>query len=1055
MKKRGNRKIQIRFLLLLFALATVETTFAQILKVQGTIVDTKGEPVIGASIVVTGTARGTVTDASGKFFLDATAKESLTVSYIGYEKTEVAIGNQTDLRIVLKENQEMLDEVVVVAFGSQKKESMVSSITTINAKELKVPSSNLTTALAGRLSGVIAYQRSGEPGRDNADFFIRGVTTFGYKKDPLILIDGIETTSTELARLTPDDIEAFSILKDATATALYGARGANGVIQIKTKEGKEGPAKVQVRLENRFSSNTRNVELADPVTFMVLNNEARNTRAPLGLTDSRYSQEKIDQTRRGANPLMYPANNWRELLTRPTVSNQAANLSISGGGGIARYYIAASFAKDNGNLKVDKLNNFNNNIDLRSYTLRSNINIDVTKTTTGTIRLAGTFDDYTGPIDGGETMYKKTVQANPVEFPAYYPADLSPFTNHILFGNAPRGNTNAGYMNPYADLMRGYKEYSKSLIDAALEVNQNFDFVTKGLKGRILFNTSRYSYFDVTRAYNPYYYGVNEYDRMTDDVLSIKHINTDGSFSEWLNYAPGGSDVNSTIYVEGALTYNQKFNEVHEVNGLLVYYNRQQLYSNKADLMLSLPYRNQGLSGRFTYGFDSRYLLELNFGYNGSERFHKTERFGFFPAIGLGYVVSNEKFWEKLTPVIPKFKLKGTYGLVGNDAIGDENDRFFYLSKMNMDDGGRGYAFGFVNNNPYSRNGFSITRYENKDISWEKSYKTNLGIEFNLFNTLEFQADYFTEHRTNILMERSFIPSSMGVSAPIKANVGEAKANGVDASVDYNKYFSSGYWLQGRANFTYSHSEFMVYEEPEYKESYRSRVGQSLNQRWGLIAERLFVDEYEVINSPRQTFGEYGAGDIKYHDVNGDGLITDADAVPIGFPTTPEIIYGFGLSGGNKSFDFSFFFQGSARSSFWIDAENTAPFRHIDAGGDFPFVRDVPLLKDYADSYWSENNRNLYAVWPRLSEQLIQNNIRTSTWFMRDGSFLRLKTVELGYSLTEKLLTKLRLKNARIYLSGNNLLLFSKFKMWDVEMGGNGLGYPIQRVYNIGLQIGF
>jgi len=1056
MKKRKSKKNLIRFFLLFFTLAIAQESFAQVKAIKGSVVDTKGEPIIGASIGVAGTTRGTATDADGKFSLDVTPKDSLSVSYIGYEKTEVAVGNRTELTIVMKENSQELGEVVVVAFGTQKKESMVSSITTINAKELKVPSSNLTTALAGRLSGIISYQRSGEPGQDNADFFIRGVTTFGYKKDPLILIDGIETTTDDLARLTPDDIEAFSILKDATATALYGARGANGVIQVKTKEGKEGPAKVSVRLENRFSSNTTNVKLADPVTFMILNNEARNTRAPMGFTDSRYSQEKIDQTQRGANPLMYPANNWLDLLTKPVTSNQAANLNISGGGGIARYYIAASYARDNGNLKVDKMNSFNNNINLQTYTLRSNINIDVTKTTEATIRLAGTFDNYKGPIDGGDIMYKKALQSNPVEFPPYYPASLDPEIKHIMFGNAPRGNVNSGYMNPYADLMRGYKEYSKSLMDAALELKQNFNFITDGLTGRILLNTTRYAYFDVTRAYDPYYYGVQSYDRMTDQVLSVKQINTDGTFSEWLNYVPGSTDVNSTIYVEGTLNYNKTFKDVHELSGLLVYYNREQLYSNKADLLLSLPYRNQGLSGRFTYGYDSRYLAEFNFGYNGSERFYKTHRFGFFPAVGGGYVISNEKFWKNLKTVVPKLKLKATYGLVGNDAIGDENDRFFYLSKMNMDDGGRGYAFGYVNNNPYSLNGFSVTRYENKDISWEKSYKTNLGFEMSLFG-MEIEADYFMEHRTNILMDRASIPSSMGLAAPLKANLGEAKANGVDGSIDYNKYFSGGYWLQGRVNFTYAHSVFLKYEEPAYNEAYRSHVGQSLNQTYGLIAERLFVDDQDVANSPRQTFGVYGAGDIKYRDVNGDGIITDADAVPIGYPTVPEIVYGFGLSGGNKSFDVSFFFQGSGRSSFWIDAKGTSPFRHVDASEDsnYPFVRDVPLLKAYADSHWSETNRDLYAVWPRLSETLIDNNIQTSTWFMRNGAFLRLKTVELGYSLKEKTLHKLHLTSTRFYASGNNLLLISGFKMWDIEMGGSGLGYPIQRVYNIGLQIGF
>lgn len=1027
---------------------------AQTKKIQGQVVDEQGEAIIGASVGVKGTTRGIITDVEGKFTLDVSPKETLVVSILGYKSEEIPVGNVNEFLIQMREDENLLDEVVVVAYGTQKKESMVSSIETINPKELKVPSSNLTTALAGRLSGLIAYQRSGEPGKDNADFFIRGVTTFGYKKDPLILIDGIETTSTELARLTPDDIEAFSILKDATATALYGARGANGVIQIKTKEGKEGPVKVTVRLENSFSSNTSNIELADPVTYMQLNNEARNTRSLTG-SDSRYSQEKIDQTARGANPLVYPANDWRELLTKDVVSNQRANLSLSGGGGVARYYIAASYAKDNGNLQVDKMNNFNNNINLQSYQLRSNININMTKTTEAIVRLSGSFDDYSGPLDGGEEMYKKILQTNPVEFPAYFPASLEPNTTHILFGNAPRGNSNAGYMNPYAELVKGYKDYTKSLIDASFELKQDFDFITKGLKARALFNTSRYSYFDVSRSYNPYYYAVRDYDRFTDEI-NLRLLNADGSATEYLNYVPGSSEINSTIYVEAAATYNRTF-DIHDISGLLVYHQREQLYSNKAELQLSLPYRNQGISGRFTYGYDSRYLLEFNFGYNGSERFHKSERFGFFPAAGLGWIVSNEKFWKGLENTIPKFKLKGTYGLVGNDAIGDEDDRFFYLSQMNMSDGGRGYTFGQgLNSGGYTRDGVRIERYANSDITWETAYKANYGFELNLFNALEIQADYFTEHRKNILMTRESIPSTMGLSADVKANVGEAKSEGFEFSIDYNKYFSKGYWMQGRANFTYAHSEYLVFEEPEYKEKYKSRIGRSINQRYGLIAERLFVDEYEVANSPVQTFGEYGAGDIKYRDVNGDGIITELDEVPLGYPEVPEIVYGFGLSFGNSSFDVSVFFQGQARSSFWIDAKATSPFRYLEVGEeDKDYPRDVPILKAYADSHWSENNRDLYAIWPRLSENIIENNVRTSSWFMRSGAFLRLKTVEVGYTLPEKVLRKMRLNNLRIYATGNNLLLFSGFDLWDIEMGGSGLGYPIQKVINFGVQVGF
>ena len=1063
--KKLRRKINFRtkasirgtisksIVLLFLCMLIPSLAFAQTKKIQGTVVDTKGEPVIGASVVVSGTPRGTATDLDGKFELDVTPKESLTITYIGYEKTEVAVGSQTTILVTIKENKEMLAEVVVVAYGTQKKESLISSIETISPKELKVPSSNLTTALAGRLSGIIAYQRSGEPGQDNADFFIRGVTTFGYKKDPLILIDGIETTSTELARLTPDDIEAFSILKDATATALYGARGANGVIQIKTKEGKEGPATVSLRIENSFSSNTRDVQLADPITYMELANEAVNTRLLEG-SNSRYSQEKIDLTRRGVNPYVYPANDWRKLLMKDVVNNQRANLSISGGGGVARYYVAASASRDNGNLKVDKTNNFNNNIKLNSYQLRSNINLDLTKTTEAIVRLAGSFDDYKGPVDGGSKMYQKLLQTSPVDFPAYYPAGYKENTSHILFGNAQRLNMLAGFMNPYADMVRGYKESSKSLIDASFELKQDLDFITKGLKVRALFNTSRYAFFDLVRSYSPYYYAVGGYNKFTNTIESLKLLSQG---EEYLGYYPNpdGREINSTIYVESAVTYNTVIDKVHDLSGLLVYHNREQLFSNKNELQLSLPYRNQGISGRFTYGFDSRYMVEFNFGYNGSERFHKKERFGFFPAAGAGWIVSNESFWSDLGKTIPKLKLKGTYGLVGNDAIGDEKDRFFYLSNVNMHAGDRGYTFG--DRFSYYRDGVNVIRYENKDITWETAYKTNLGFEINLLNNFEIQADYFTEHRKNILMTRESIPSTMGVETndrKIRANVGEAESRGIDGSIDYNKYYSSGFWIQGRVNFTYAHSEFLVYEEPDYAEKYKSKVGNPIKQQYGLIAERLFVDEWEVANSPVQTYGEYMAGDIKYRDVNGDGIITDLDMVPLGYPEVPEIVYGFGASFGNDRFDFSIFFQGQARSTFWIDAETTSPFRTY-VPKDQDYIADVPILKAYADSHWSETNRDIYALWPRLSETIIENNTVRNSWFMRDGSFLRLKTIEVGYKLPEKMISKLRLKNTRIYASGNNLLLFSGFKLWDIEMGGNGMGYPIQRVFNVGIQVGF
>lgn len=1010
--------------------------------VSGTVRDEGGEGMPGVNVVLKGTNTGTTTDRDGNYQITIPGNESILVfTFLGYKSKEEAVGGRTVIDVALEADVSSLDEVVVVAFGTQKKASLVSSIETIAPAELKVPSSNLTTALAGRLSGVIAYQRSGEPGRDNADFFIRGVTTFGYKRDPLILIDGIETTTTELARLHVDDIAAFSILKDATATALYGARGANGVIQVTTKRGTEGPASISFRAETSFSSNTRDIGLADPITFMEQANEAVLTRNPLAPT--LYSREKIDGTRDGRNPILYPSTDWRKMLVKKVANNQRYNLNVSGGGAIARYYVSGVFYQDNGNFNVDNRSNFNNNINLKSYQLRSNISINLTKTTELITRLAGTFDDYTGPVDGGADIYQKVIKSNPVLFPAYYPAELLPSSKHILFGNASRGGgVGASYINPYADLVKGYKSYSKSLVDAQFELKQDFGFILPGLSASGIFNTARYSFFDINRYYNPYYYNIGYFDAEANQY-TLSLLNENGNPTEYLGYNEGTKDINSSTYLQANLIYSHLFNNIHDVSGLVVFQRREQLLANQGSLQKSLPYRNQGISGRFTYGYDNRYLTEFTFGFNGSERFDKNHRYGFFPAMGAAWIVSNEKFWSPFSNVVQTLKLKGTFGLVGNDAIGDANDRFFYLSDVNLNDANKAYSFG--ENFSQTRNGVTVNRYDNSSISWETARKLNVGIELGIFNDFDIYIDYFTEHRWNILMDRASIPANVGLSANVRANVGKAKGSGVDMSLDYSKNFANTLWLKARGNFTYAHSEFVKYEEPNYDEAYRSHVGLPLSQIYGLLAERLFVDENEVSNSPRQNFGEYMAGDIKYRDMNGDGQITDLDRVPIGFPTIPEIVYGFGFSAGYKGFDFSAFFQGSARSSFWLDASNTSPFQN-----------DIPLLKAYADNHWSEDNRNLYALWPRLSPNYSGNNFyHYSTWFMRNGAFLRVKTVELGYTLPESRSKKLMMKSTRIYVSGTNLFLLSGFNMWDIEMGGNGLGYPIQKVINVGAQIKF
>ena len=1006
------------------------------IRITGTVSDDNGEPIPGVNVLVLGTTTGINTDANGEFSVTVPSDTSvIQFSYIGFKTQNITVGNRRIIPVTMQEDVEELGEIVVVGFGKQKKTDLIGSVVSANVTELrKISSSNVTTMLAGNIAGMISYQRSGEPGEDNADFFIRGVTTFGYKKDPLILIDGIEVSRTDLARMQPDDIANFSIMKDATSTAVYGARGANGVISITTKEGSEGKINISVRVENAFTMPTRNVELADPITYMQLGNEAVLTRDPLGAT--LYARSKIDHTMWGTNKYVYPATDWYKEMFNDYATVQRLNLNASGGGKVARYYLAATFNQDNGNLKVDKRNNFNNNVRLRTYMFRSNINFNLTKTTEAALRFVGSFDDYTGPINGGSTVYNQVMRANPVLFPPYYaPDEANELTPWILFGNYSDMN----YVNPYAEMVRGYKDYSRSKIDAQFELKQDLSFLTDGLSIRGLFNTSRYSYFDVQRFYNPYYYNVGYYDRLNDTyILTLLNENTG---TDYLGYREGTKEVSSSTYIEIMGNYNRTFAERHIVSGMLVYTLRNELKGNAGDLLLSLPYRNLGLSGRATYSYMGKYFGEFNCGYNGSERFHQSQRWGFFPSAGLAWTISKEDFWH--ITAISNLKLRATYGLVGNDAIGSEYDRFFYLSNVDMNSSARTARFG-VPGSYYSRTGVAVTRSANENITWEVARKTNLGFELGLFDKFTMEADYFNEHRSNILMNRTSIPATMGLQSTERANVGEARAQGVDGSINYATNFGRDFWIKARANFTFATSEYLVYEEPNYAQEYRMHKGHPLTQQWGLIAERLFIDDAEVANSPVQQFGEYGPGDIKYHDVSGDGKISGEDLVPIGFPTDPEIIYGFGVSAGYKNMDFSCFFQGSARSSFWIDPVATSPF-----------VGETQLLKAYADSYWSEDYRDVYALWPRLSTTDVINNTRLSTWFMRDGAFLRLKSVEIGYTLPVKVMQKIRLTNARFYLNGTNLLCFSRFKLWDIEMGGNGLGYPIQRSYNIGVNISF
>lgn len=1046
--------------------------------VSGSVLDSLERTLEGVNIKSKKTAgRETKTDQNGRFILELEEQDDILIfSFVGYQTQEVQVPEDGQQLIVhLAESGEGIEEVVVTAFGQrQRREAVVGSVASVKPGELRIPASNLTNAMAGQIAGVIGFQRSGQPGQDNSQFFIRGVTTFGYRQQPLILIDNVELSTDDLARLNVDDIESFVILKDANATALYGARGANGVILVTTKEGKEGKASINFRTELSSSQSNRTLELIEPMEYMRLYNEASLTRDPeLPLP---FSPTKISNTQAtingdpGSNPYVYPAVDWLDMLFKKRAMTQRNNLSVSGGGNVARYYVAGTYNQDFGVLKTDPRNNNDNSLNFKNYQIRSNVNVNLTKTTELVVRLSGNFNEYRGPItvDGSfaSDLYNVAMHTSPVLFPAYYEPDEATLNaKHILFGNnGTAGGTASNqilYNNPYAQMLRGQKRYSQSRMSAQLELNQNFDFITEGLKFRSLFNTNRYSYFDSQLAYSPFYYNINSYDQETG-AYSLLWLNPQPTgynvATEYLGYSRSEPNANTFVYLQTALDYNKALGENHTISSTLIGTLQQTVYSSASDLHNSLPYRNMGLAGRLTYSFKNKYFTEFNFGYNGSERFSKEHRFGFFPTIGASWVMSNEDFWNS-EGWVNKLKIRGSHGLVGNDAIGSQ--RFFYLSNVELANGPHWAQFG-INNN-YERKGVEIKSYENRNISWETSRMSNVGVEATLFDKLNIIAEVYKNHRYDILRER-FIPSSEGLEASVSTNLGEVDSKGIDLSADYSKSFSNGWWTSFRGNFTFSTNRYTYIEEPNFAEEWRHFMGQPLNRQYGFIAERLFVDDEEVQNSPRQIMSVTDGwdntiqgilpqgGDIKYRDMNGDGRIDDLDMVFMGYPTVPEVVYGFGFSTGYKGFDLSAFFQGQTRTSLFIDPWKVSPFVQSPE----PYIYgNTQVLQAFAESHWSEENQDLYAQYPRMGVNVpsIANNLQPSTWWMRDGSFIRLKSLEIGYSLPQHVSDRLKLKNCRIYFNGLNLFTFSPFKLWDPEQGGNGFAYPIQKVFNVGLNV--
>ncbi|TKG93881.1 SusC/RagA family TonB-linked outer membrane protein [Puteibacter caeruleilacunae] len=999
-------------------------------KVSGTVTDQAGEPLPGVTVLVKGTSIGTTTDFDGNYNLEIPkTTTSLQFSFIGMKTQEISLDGKSKIDVEMKEDATGLEQVVVVGFGTQTKESVVGAIEKVDVKEIALPTAQLSNSFTGNIAGVIGVQRSGEPGADGADFWIRGIGTFGANSKPLYILDGVEVTVDEINALAPEVIDGFSVLKDASATALYGARGANGVIIVTTRKGQEGRAKINIRLENSFSMPNSIPDLAGGVTYMKLYNEAQRTRAidPSSVT-YRYSDEKIENTAVGMNPYVYPNVDWYDLIFKDVAINQTANVNISGGSKKIRYFVNASFRHDEGLFENFSNKSIDTGLDNFRYAFQNNLEVDVTPTTKVGLKINAVLEEITRPSTSTAALYSQSMQAPPVEFPAYFPATAEEegVIDHIKFGNAtggPLGGSNL-YHNPFAAFASGQREVNSVSVLAIFNLSQDLKFITEGLKASGVVSFQNYSDHTIGKSYNVNYYKVTDYTVNADNTVDYETGLVNPLTSTNMNYSTNRTS-SRLMNMQAQLGYDRTFADDHKVSASLIYLQRNYIAGDQV-----LATLNQGMSGRVTYNYKSKYFVEYNFGYNGSENFKDGNRFKFFPAYAVGYLVSNEDYWQNsgLANAINHFKVRGSFGYVGNSIAGD---RFPYLTTAELNK--KNYTFGYDFNN--SKGGPAVKKYGTDDATWETSTKLDLGFEMGLFNSLDIVFDYFEEDRKDIFLQRRSIPYSIGVGAARPwANVGRVKNKGFEFSLNYGKQVNHDLYLSARATFTRAKNKFVEKDEPFNTPKNLSQIGKPLSGWQLLESDGLLTADDLNDGIERTNFGSVVEGDIKYIDTNNDQAITDQDGYISNETSVPQIVYGFGASAKYKGWDFSFFFQGSEKV-------------HLLMSNIHPFGQDRKSLLQYiADDYWSEANPNADARYPRLSESVNGNTIVNSDFWLRDASFLRLKNVELGYSFN----------NMRIYANGVNVATFSKFKLWDPELGsGNGLGYPPVKMFNVGVQLNF
>ena len=1018
-------------------------------KITGRVTDVKGEPLIGVNVTVDGDANGSITNMDGLYEIFVTKKSVvLKFTYIGFKTSEIRTNASTNIYdVALEEQVNELEETVIVGYGTQRKISNIGAQSSMKMEDIKTSSASLTTTLAGRLAGVVAVQRTGEPGKDAADIWIRGIST-PNTSSPLVLVDGVERSFNDI---DPEDIESLTTLKDASATAVYGVRGANGVILIKTKPGKVGKPTVSADYYESFTRFTKMVDLADGITYMNAANEAMRND---GIA-TKYTEDQIRNTIAGKDPYLYPNVDWLKEIFNDWGHNRRVNVNVRGGSEKVAYYASVSYFNETGMTVTDKnINTYDSKMKYSRYNFTTNLNIDVTPTTKVEIGAQGYLGEGNYPAISSADLYNAAMSISPVEYPKMF------FVNGEAY--VPGTSTNNNFNNPYSQATRrGYDNLTKNQIYSNLRVTQNLDMLTKGLKLTAMYAFDVYNEIHVhqDRAESTYNFLDTSvpYDMNGQPILQRIYEG-----SNVLSYKQETSG-NKKTYLEASLNYDRTFNDDHRVSALFLFNQQSKLLYPKGTLEDAIPYRMMGIAGRATYSWKDRYFAEFNIGYNGAENFSPKHRFGTFPAFGVGWVVSNEKFWQPLSKAVSFLKIRYTDGKVGNSEVSDR--RFMYLDQM-KENGDYGYKFG--------PNGTKWAGYETVnmavDLIWEESRKQDLGIDLKLFNDdLSIVFDLFKERRENILLKREHsMPSFLGynTSAPY-GNIGIIENKGFDGTIEYNKRINKDWVIALRGNVTFNKDKWIQGELPEQKYEWMNQYGRNINGAKGYVAEGLFtqaeIDDmarWESLSAANKAitpkpfasqFGTVKAGDIKYKDLNNDGQIDAYDQTYISRGDVPTTVYGFGFTVGWKDLSVGMMFQGVAGAERVLNGSSINPFNGGGGSGN---------LYSNIDDRWTEENPDQNAFYPRLSygseTTSSINNFQKSTWWVRNMNFLRLKTLQLSYNLPKPWVNKVHLKNAAVYVMGTNLFTLSRFKLWDPELNtDNGASYPNTTSYSVGINFTF